>query len=147
MDDCELEKLSALPAKIEPKFNRKITEYAATVPSNVEKVKIDALTSDSGASYQIIVGGSLVKIFEKIILTIAFKGSGGEKVLSLAEGAVTEIKIEVTAEDGTVKFYVINVKRLSASDAILSSLSLSEGVLEPAFSLEETEYLCMHFLH
>lgn len=55
MDDCDLEKLSAAPARLTPKFNRKVTEYSATVPSNVEKVKIDALTSDTGASYQIIV--------------------------------------------------------------------------------------------
>ena len=58
MDDCDLEKLSAAPAKLSPKFNRNITEYEATVPSSVGKVKIDCLTSDSGASYQIFVNKS-----------------------------------------------------------------------------------------
>lgn len=55
MDDCDLEKLSAAPAKLSPKFNRNVTEYESTVPSSVEKVKFDCLTSDSGASYQIFV--------------------------------------------------------------------------------------------
>ncbi|XP_039248951.2 uncharacterized protein LOC120326691 [Styela clava] len=123
MDDCNLEKLSVAPAKLLPKFNRKVLEYSSTVPSNVEKVKVDCLTSDSGASYQII-------------------GSGGEKVIPLIEGTINEIKIEVTAEDGTIQNYVLSIKRLSASDAILSTLALSEGVLEPQFSLDETEYLC-----
>ena len=55
MDDCDLEKLSAPPAKLSPKFHRNTIEYEATVPSSVEKVKVDCLTSDTGASYQIFV--------------------------------------------------------------------------------------------
>jgi len=60
MDDCELEKLSAPPALLQPKFSRKVLEYQATVPSTVEKVKFDCFTSDSGASYQIFVSGSRI---------------------------------------------------------------------------------------
>lgn len=63
-------------------------------------------------------------------------------MIPLKEGTVTEIKIEVTAEDGTVKNYIINIKRLSASDAILSSLAMSEGKLDPVFDMEEIEYTC-----
>ena len=61
MDDCDLEKLSAAPAKLSPKFNRNVTDYEATVPSSVEKVKIDCFTSDSGASYQVFVSMVLTK--------------------------------------------------------------------------------------
>ena len=66
MDDCDLEKLSALPAKLAPKFNRNTTEYEATVPSNVETVKVDYLTSDSGASCQVFVSGCLIVYFNCI---------------------------------------------------------------------------------
>jgi len=55
MDDCDLEKLSIAPAKLSPKFHRNTTDYEATVPSSIENVKVDCLTSDSGASYQIFV--------------------------------------------------------------------------------------------
>lgn len=61
MDDCDLEKLTLAPAKLSPKFSKNTTEYTATVPSSVEKVKVDCLTSDSGASYQIVV--SNISIF------------------------------------------------------------------------------------
>lgn len=55
MDDYTLEKLSAKPAKLSPAFNCKVFEYAATVSSAVEKVTVDCLTNDTGASYQIKV--------------------------------------------------------------------------------------------
>ena len=55
MDDCDLEKLNARPAKLSPKFNRNVLEYESTVACSVEKVKVDCLTSDSGASYQVFV--------------------------------------------------------------------------------------------
>nr|XP_009859922.1 uncharacterized protein LOC104266112 [Ciona intestinalis] len=122
MDDCDLEKLSAAPAKLSPKFNRNTTEYEATVPSSVEKVKVDCMTSDSGASYQVF-------------------GAGGEKSIPLLEGGVTEIRIEVSSEDGTVKNYLIRIKRLSASDASLNQLSLSVGKLMPPFSMGCFEYI------
>ena len=64
MDDCDLEKLSAAPAKLSPKFNRNVLEYEATVPSSTEKVKVDCLTSDSGASYQVFVSLGTVDLRE-----------------------------------------------------------------------------------
>lgn len=55
MDDCTLEKLVVKPGKLTPSFNKSHLEYDVTVPSNVEKIHIDPLTSDSGASYCIFV--------------------------------------------------------------------------------------------
>ncbi|XP_064602981.1 uncharacterized protein LOC135468574 [Liolophura sinensis] len=124
MDDCTLEKLSVKPGILSPVFNKTITDYSVTVASNVENITLDLLTSDSGASYSIV-------------------GSRGSKTLPLKEGEITEIKIEVTAEDGTTKFYSILTKRLSAKDATLSSLTISHGDLSPAFSPDVTEYYCL----
>lgn len=55
MDDCTLEKLVVKPGKLTPSFQKSHLEYDVTVPSNVEKIHIDPLTSDSGASYCIFV--------------------------------------------------------------------------------------------
>ena len=55
MDDCNLEKLAIKPGKLSPVFNRNVTEYNATVASNVDKLNVDPLTSDTGASYSISV--------------------------------------------------------------------------------------------
>lgn len=70
------------------------------------------------------------------------QGSGGGKTVSLKEGEVTPVKIEVTAEDGsTIKNYFIQVTRLSASDASLTDLKLSVlGNLSPDFVSNITSY-------
>ena len=54
---------------------------------------------------------------------------------------MTSIKIEVTAADGrSTKLYVINAKRVSASDATLSDLGVQSRDLTPAFSPDITDY-------
>ena len=62
MDNCDLQHLRITPAQLKPKFQPNITEYESTVTSDVDKVKFDCLTSDSGASYHVIV--SILFIFE-----------------------------------------------------------------------------------
>lgn len=72
---------------------------------------------------------------------MCLQGSGGGKTVPLKEGEVTPVKIEVTAEDGsTIKNYFIHVTRLSASDASLSELKLSVGLLYPNFASNVTNY-------
>ena len=66
MDDCNLEKLSIKPGKISPAFKQDVIEYTATVQSSVEKVTLDTLTRDSGASYTISVCISYVICFRGI---------------------------------------------------------------------------------
>ncbi|XP_056020814.1 uncharacterized protein LOC125651820 isoform X2 [Ostrea edulis] len=124
MDDCTLEKLVVKPGKLLPSFDKNHLEYEVTVPSSVQKINIDPLTSDSGASYCI------------------FGGDGGKDV-PLKEGAVTDVKIEVTSEDGTIKHYFIHAKRLSAKDAFLSDLELSVGDLNPEFNPDVFSYSCL----
>lgn len=60
MDDCNLEKLVIKPGKLSPAFHRDTTEYNVTLPSNVTKIHVDPLTSDTGASYCISVSSGLV---------------------------------------------------------------------------------------
>ena len=55
MDNADLEKLSISPGKLTPKFHPNTTEYSVTLGSDVKQIKINPLTSDSGASYSISV--------------------------------------------------------------------------------------------
>ena len=71
---------------------------------------------------------------------LLFQNSGGSRTVPLKEGEINEIKIEVTAEDGTTKIYWVRVNRLSAKDATLSELKVSAGKLEPEFSPDCLEY-------
>ena len=64
--------------------------------------------------------------------------------MPLVEGQVNEWKLEVTSEDGTIRHYVICVKRLSAKDATLSGLKVSPGELEPGFDPDVVEYSCRY---
>jgi hypothetical protein len=122
MDNADLERLSVSPGQLSPAFHKDTVEYDTILGSEVAQLKLTLLTSDSGASYTI-------------------KGGDGGKTIDLKEGAVTCISIEVTSEDGSRnKTYVIKAKRLSASDASLSSLKLSSGDLIPTFSPEVTDY-------
>ncbi|XP_002731401.1 uncharacterized protein LOC100373099 [Saccoglossus kowalevskii] len=124
MDDADLVELKVSPGKLTPKFNKNVTEYSITLASDVPKITFQCMTSDTGASYQIV-------------------GSGGSKTIQLTEGEVNVIKIEVTAEDGgTTKFYQINAKRLSAKDASLMGLQLSNGELIPEFEADTVTYTC-----
>ena len=73
---------------------------------------------------------------------IYLKGSGGSRSVPLAEGKVTDIKIEVTSEDNTIKNYFVHVKRLSGNDATLGTLVISPGILEPEFEHDTYQYTC-----
>ena len=55
MDNANLDKLKISPGRLVPKFHANTTEYAVTVASNVEEVKLTPLTSDGGASCAIKV--------------------------------------------------------------------------------------------
>ena len=66
--------------------------------------------------------------------------------MPVKEGAVTDVKIEVCAEDGkTTKVYVIHVKRLSAKDATMASIKISAGKLVPEFTVDVFSYFCKFF--
>ena len=53
------------------------------------------------------------------------------------------MRIEVVADDGsTKKLYLLSLKRLSATDASLSSLSVNGFSLEPTFSHDVVSYEC-----
>lgn len=54
MDNCDLEKLSVSGAELHPAFTPEVTDYKVTVESNVNKVTVDLLTSDCGASYSVV---------------------------------------------------------------------------------------------
>ncbi|XP_036980656.1 uncharacterized protein LOC119034059 [Acanthopagrus latus] len=100
MDNCDLEKLSVSGAKLHPAFTPDVTDYKVTVESSVNKVTLDLMTSDCGASYSILCGD-------------------GSSTIKLNDG-LNRVEIEVVAEDGTIKKYCVEITRLSAKIAELS---------------------------
>ncbi|KAI6660476.1 hypothetical protein LOD99_14061 [Oopsacas minuta] len=126
MDDCNLEQLSITPGSLSPSFHQDVLEYSSTLDSRVQSVALSLRARDAAASYSIT-------------------GQGVEgKSVTLTEGVTSLIKVEVVADDGTTKkLYSLNLKRLSSSDASLSSLCAVGGYsLVPGFSHDVTSYEC-----
>jgi hypothetical protein len=126
MDDANLKRLDVNLQGFKPVFNKDTLNYEINVPHNTEVLQVKAVTSDSGATF--VIKNEVNKAF-------------GPDV-KLVEGE-NKILIEVTSEDGTVKKYFINCKKLSASDANLKSIEFFNHKirLTDSFSSNELEYL------
>jgi hypothetical protein len=123
MDDANLAKLVLDQPGLAPEFNKNTLNYNIVVAFNVEKLKLSLACSDNGASFSVK------------------SDTGYGEDVKLNEGE-NKIIIEVTSEDGTVKKYFINCKRLSASDAKLKNLEFSLIKLSETFNTTIYEYKC-----
>lgn len=102
---------------IDKKFNKNISSYNVTVPYEVEKLDLSYVTNNSKA---------------KVVIT----GNENFKV-----GEVNTVQIEVTAEDGTKRFYIINVTRSTkSSDTDLKDLIIEGTDLNPKFDPTISDY-------
>ena len=96
-------------------FNPNITTYNVTVPSNVTTFDINAVASDSKANVNVSGNTNLVT---------------GNNV----------VNVTVTAENGTVKTYTINVLKESATNNYLASLKIKGYELDKDFDKETNKY-------
>lgn len=102
---------------MKPEFNRNFASYDVTVPYEVEKLDLSYVTNDPKAKVEI-------------------NGNSNFKV-----GEVNTIEIAVTAEDGTKRYYVLNVTRSSqGSDTDLEDLIIKDGELSPKFDSDVLDY-------
>ncbi|XP_056423891.1 uncharacterized protein LOC130362843 isoform X2 [Hyla sarda] len=123
MNNCDLEKLSVCGLKLDPSFKPDITRYQARVPSQVTRISVDAWTSDTGASWTVL-------------------GGGGSRTVTLKDG-LNSVVVEVTAEDGSAKKYILEITKIPAGHASLEGISLSEDLdLAPSFAPDVFEYSC-----
>lgn len=105
--------------ELTPKFDKNVTEYTLNVNSDIDSIDMKATAEDSSAKVEI---------------------TGNDKLL-VGENT---IEIKVTAEDGTVRTYKINVTKgetTTANSAIeLSELSINGYNLTPEFTSGIYEY-------
>lgn len=110
-----LKSLIVAEYKLTPDFSSDVTEYSLTVGADVESLDIEAVAEDDA---------SKVKI------------TGNDNLL-MGENTV---EITVTAEDGTVRTYSINVTKGEENSLGLSELTIEGYVLNPEFSADIHEY-------
>ena len=110
--NTNLSTLSVAGQTLDPSFNKEVVEYTINVGPQVKELDITAIPEASTSTYQ-ITGNSNFK--------------NGEN----------EVKITVTAEDGSKKTYTITVNRQGYTDNHLSTLTVSNGdnvyEMTPAF--------------
>lgn len=110
-----LSSLKVTPSGLTPEFDANTTQYAMTVGSNIDKLDIEAIAEDEKAKVE-ITGNEELKLGDNII------------------------KIAVTAEDGTVRTYMITVTKEETVQFGLSELSIEGITLTPEFSTGVYEY-------
>ena len=121
--NANLSGLALSAGTLTPAFVSSTTSYAASVANAVASVTITGTKSDMNA-------------------TVAYGGcAGAPSTCALAVGA-NRITVTVTAQDGTVKAYVVTMTRAAvlSTNANLSGLALSAGTLTPAFVSSTTSY-------
>ena len=105
------------PHDIDTKFDKNVSSYNITVPYEVEKLDLSYVTNDSKS---------------KVVIT----GNENFKV-----GQVNTVQIEVTAEDGTKRYYTLNVTRSTkSSDTDLKDLVIEGTDLSPKFDPDISDY-------
>lgn len=105
--------------ELTPAFSKDVTEYSLTVGADVDSLEIKAEASDDNAKVEI---------------------TGNDNLL-MGENTV---EIKVTAEDGTVRTYKINVTKGEAETAntlSLSELTVAGYTLSPEFSSNVYQYV------
>lgn len=103
--------------KMEPNFNKDIATYNITVPYLVDELDLSYIVNNAKA-------------------TVKVSGNSDFKV-----GEVNIVTLEVTAEDGSQRVYILNVTRsVNDSNNDLADIKVKEGELSPKFSSDTLEY-------
>ncbi len=103
--------------EISPKFNKNTSNYSVTVPYEVDKLDLTYVTNNSNAKVKV---------------------NGNSNFLV---GEMNTVEIEVTAEDGTIRVYTLNVTRSTQNGKTdLKELTVSNGTLSPNFDPSVLEY-------
>ena len=120
--DNSLSSLKTGDVTLTPAFDASVTKYTAEVPFSVEQLNITAKATDSKANVTV-------------------------NSPKLKPGAVTDVTITVTAENGDQKVYTISVKRAQDPNYVpsgendLSGITVDGFLLSPKFDASVTQYV------
>ena len=103
--------------EITPKFSKNVSSYNVTVPYSVDKLDLSYATNNSKAKVK-VTGNSNFKV-----------------------GEINVVEIEITAEDGSIRSYTLNVTRSTKeSDNDLKEIKIDKTDLNPNFDPNTLEY-------
>ncbi|MCU6794338.1 cadherin-like beta sandwich domain-containing protein [Paenibacillus sp. WQ 127069] len=123
-NNADLSNLMLDQGSLSPVFASGIISYTNDVGYLVSSLNVTPTIADNKATLK--VNGNAAT-------------SGNAVTVPLNVGANT-VTVVVTAQDNSTKTYTVTVSRAASNNADLSSLSLSTGTLNPAFSSGTTSY-------
>jgi hypothetical protein len=130
--NANLSSLVLSAGTLTPAFASATTSYTASVPNSVTSVTVTPTSAHNGAVVQVNN------------VTISSGTPSGALALSVGNNIITTV---VTAEDGiATQTYTVTINRAPSANANLAGLSISAGVLSPAFSAATTSYSSDTFL-
>lgn len=112
--DASLSALSVSPGRLSPSFSSSRTEYSVSVANSVTSIAVSATVNDSAARYSV----------------------SGNTRLSVGTNTVT---VRVTAENGDVRNYTINVTRAAAATSENETQTTPEEPSDTPETPEEPE--------
>lgn len=121
-----LQSLVVSPGALVPPFDPNLQDYTASVANNVGSVTVTPTLSDTAATM-------------KVQGQPAISGQAQTITLNPA-GQSTDIRVIVTAQNGTTKPYLVTVSRGRSNNNNLQSLGISPGTLSPSFRTGITGY-------
>ncbi len=125
--DNKLKNIEVSVGSLNPKFNADKKDYVVNVGSDIDKIDLKAILSSDKA--KVTINGEAITTLKDLKLNY-----GDNPVI-----------IKVTAENGTVRTYTVNIKREKPStmpDIIggLKNIEVSVGSLSPDFNSNITNY-------
>jgi hypothetical protein len=123
--NAQLNSLFISPGSLSPVFSGNVTQYTDTVPSSAASIVVAATCGSAR--------GSIVKVGTKLVSANSINES-----VNISTGANT-IPITVRSEQGNEAVYVLQIHRQN-SNASLSKLVPSSGILRPVFSAAVSQY-------
>ena len=130
--DATLSGLVISPGRLSPSFDPVDLAYTAGVDNVVTSVRVTPTANHGGATVTVTVDtGATVN------------RSGSDYTVRDLDVGSNVITIVVRAQDGTTRRYRVTVDRAVSSDAALSDLDISEGVLSPRFASGTVAYTAM----
>ncbi|MFH6951184.1 MBG domain-containing protein, partial [Flavobacterium sp. FlaQc-51] len=124
--DVNLASLTISNGVLTPAFSPNVLLYNTNVSSNVNS-EIITIAADDPLAKITINGVAIV--------------SGGSYTINSLQPGVNAFVIKVTSEDGlTTKSYILNITKEGDDNASLSNLKISNGILDPKFNTDITNY-------